>query len=376
MHCCLKTRAVDIDSKKHFASVSTLTTVTLFAALTATLVACGGGESIQFPEPQASGPEAAQQRKATAAQAIELTQSLRQAVTQAVASGQKLTDVKDTVNAKAVTLPRGGTITEVRLEYGGAIVADVTLPTSQSAPATSVGTGSNPSGASASSAASLVDTGLPSAAGARGQLVWVAYPVAQGLVRWYCFGNFPTASQDTDGACLYPGESARGVTWGTQGDAPAGRFPTYDAKLNLSYVGCDIATPPSLHTGFTPGGCGAEKGDWPVFQKLPLLCVLIDGRPLPVGWTLRTSFPLFLRGEMAVTAPVYGIQLLGNAPGNALCSQQFGAGWEIANQFTGNTGGFIGNGRTPTDTRFWVVTRWTTQANPWCATLTGLPCFQ
>jgi hypothetical protein len=236
MRCCLKTGVVNIDAKKRFFSASTLTTVTLFTTLTATLVACGGGASIQFPEPQAASPDAAQQRKATAAQAIELTQSLRQAVTQAVASGQKLTDVKDTVSAKAVMLPSGGTITEVRVEYGGAIVADVTLPTAQSAPATSVGTSSNPSGASASSSASLVEAASPSAAGGRGQLVWVAYPVAPGVVRWYCFGSFPTASQDTDGACLFPGESARGVTWGTQGDAPAGRFPAYDAKLNLSYV--------------------------------------------------------------------------------------------------------------------------------------------
>lgn len=376
MRCCLKTVVVDIDAKKRFLSVSTLTTVTLFAALTATLMACGGGESIQFPEPLAASPDAAQQRKATAAQAIELTQSLRQAVTQAVASGQKLTDVKDTVSAKAVMLPSGGTITEVRVEYGGAIVADVTLPTAQSASAISADASSNLGGAPRSSSATLVETASPSAAGGRGQLVWVAYPVAPGVVRWYCFGSFPTASQDTDGACLYPGDSARGVTWGTQGDAPAGRFPAYDAKLNLSYVGCDIATPASLHTGFTPGGCGTEKGDWPVFQKLPLLCVLVDKRPLPVGWTLRTGFAWFLQGEMAVTAPVYGIQLLGNAPANALCSQQFGPGWEIANQFMGNTGGFIANGRTPTDTRFWVVTRWTTQANPWCAALTGLPCFQ
>jgi hypothetical protein len=340
------------------------------ALLAAALAACGGGgDSIQFPEPQAVVTEAAQQRKATAVQAIEVTQSLRQAVTQAVASGQPLTNVQTTVNAQAIVLPSGGSITEVRVEYGGTIVAEVNLPAVPSA----APTGPAPtSGPLVTPPAGTIESALPPATAGRGQLVWVAYPVAEGVVRWYCFGSYASAAKDTDGACLYPGDSARGMTWATANSVNDPALPPYNAQHNVSYVNCNVTTPPTLGRSGGPKMCNPYDGDWHVLRKLPLLCVRIDNRDPPAGWN-QLGGGAFVRGEVAVTPPIYGIQLLGQVPGDALCAQQFGAGWTMASFHDGFGWGFFGVGRTPTDTRFWVRIR-DQQSNPWCATLTGLPC--
>jgi predicted small lipoprotein YifL len=341
------------------------------ALLLATLTACGGGgDSIQFPELQAASPEAAQQRKATATQAIEVTQSLRQAVTQAVASGQKLANVQETVNAQGIALPGGGSITEVRVEYGGTIVAEVNLPALPLTPATGPAPTSGPL---VTPPAGTIESALPPTAAGRGQLVWVAYPVAEGVVRWYCFGSYASVAKDTDGACLYPGDSARGMTWGTANGPIAAGLPPYDAKFNMSYVDCNVTTPPTLGRNGGPKMCNPYEGDWHVLRKLPLLCVRLDGRGPPTGWLPAVGRSSLLRGEMAVTPPVYGIQLLGKVPGDAICSQQFGKDWTMANFHDAGGWGFWGAGRTPIDTRFWVRIR-DTRANAWCGTLTGLPC--
>jgi hypothetical protein len=363
-----------------------LAATTLLSAITAALVACGGGgNGIQFPEPQAASPDAAQQRKATAMQAIEVTQSLRQAVTQAVVSGQPLTTVQTavqtTVDAQTMALPSGGSITEVRVEYGGTIVAEVNLPALPPAPAstepvpTPVGTNPPPvSGPQVTPPAGTIETALAPNIAGRGQLVWVAYQAAEGVVRWYCFGSYASVAKDTDGACLYPGDSARGMTWGTgNGPATARDSPPYDAAFNLSYVSCDVITPPTLGRIGKFKACDPTYGDWHVLRKLPLLCVRIDNRDPPVGWIRPIGTRSFVGGEMAVTPPVYGIQLLGRVPANALCQQQFGTGWRMASFNDGGGFAFWGVGRTPIDQRFWVLIGGNS-GNPWCATLTGLPC--
>jgi hypothetical protein len=350
--------------------------------MTATLAACGGGDSIQFPEPQAASPEAAQQRKATATQAIEVTQSLRQAVTQAVASGQKLVNIQETVNAQGIALPGGGAITEVRVEYGGTIVAEVKLPFVPEAPlpipqATSTpqpnpGDPVLPAPQVPGILNPLIESALPPSPAGRGQLVWVAYPVAEGVVRWYCFGSYASVAKDTDGACLYPGDSARGMTWATADGSGASGLPPYDRTYDMSYVDCNVTTPPTLGRDRGPNMCNPYQGDWHVLRKLPLLCVRLGNRLPPIGWK-PPGGRVFIVGDVAVTPPVYGIQLLGQVPGDAICYQQFGKGWTMANFHDAGGWGFWGVGRTPTDTRFWVRIR-DQQANPWCATLTGLPC--
>jgi hypothetical protein len=362
-----------------------LTAVTLLAA---TLAACGGGDSIQFPEPQAASLDAAHQRKATAAQAIEVTQSLRQAVTQAVAAGQTLTSVQTTVNAQAVALPGGGSITEVRLEYGGTIVADVNLPELPAAPATGAAPTSGPL---VTPSAGVIESALSPATAGRGQLIWVAYPVSEGVVRWYCFGSYSSVAQDTDNACLYPGDSARGMTWGTLVDKSSEPFtqdptkinrygldPEWALKFNISNVSCFAKTPPTLGKGTARDICDYQNGDWHVLRKLPLLCVKQSRLPPPTDFYSHSNGVPFFNADAAVTPPVYGVQLLGFIPGDALCKDQFGDGWKMADEHALGSEvpqNFAVRGQTPTDTRFWVAKSYgLIQPNPWCVTLTGLSC--
>ncbi len=340
------------------------------AVLLATqLVACGGGGSgIDFPAQNAAPAQATDQRKATAVQATEATQPLRQLVAQAVAQGLPLATVHSnpaiTVPAGTITLPSGGSITAVRLEYGGTIVADISLP-DLPAPAPAASAASAPA---PTPPPQLIETAKPPSTPGRAQLVWVAYPAAAGVVRWYCFGTYAGVEKDTDGACLYPGDNARGMTWATGNGAG---LPAYDTRFNISMVECNVTTPPTKGRDGGPQACDPYQGDWHVLRKLPLLCVKKTGAAAPLGW-VATVRP-FVGGEIALTPPVYGIQLLGVVPGNALCAEQFGAGWTMAAFHDGGGWGFFGLGRIATDTRYWVRIR-DQSSNPWCATLTGLPC--
>ena len=296
-----------------------------------TLAGCGGG-GIAFPEgqPVAASPEA--KRKAIAAQATELTAPLRQAINDALAQGRKLTDVHNDLVAQPLPASSGGEITAVRVEYGGAIVADVSVPASS-------GTSVN------------------------GQLIWVAYSPGDGLVRWYCFASYASANEDTGGACFYPGDGARGRTW-------TARIFSNDAVNKLSLFGCiEVFGPHSCFFGIGPGATS------PVLQKLPLLCVNPAGVNRPEVSALEG---LDFVGNADITPEVYGVQLLGHAPGDALCRQRFGDGWTMANTrvlfpYFADFGEAFGFMKTPLDGRFWVRDDWS-NSNPWCATLTGLPC--
>jgi hypothetical protein len=336
----------------------------LIAAAAALLAACGGG-GVGIPE-DTSRSDAAATRQQAAAQATDTTAPLRQAVAQAVAAGQPLTQVQNNFGDPPVPLPGGGAVTAVRVEYGGVVVAEVALPPAAPASAASgPGTPSTTSG--------LPPTSLPPDTPGRGTLIWVAYPAAPGVVRWYCFGSYASAPQDTAGACLYPGDAARGMSWGTgNGPAAAGLTP-YDAQYDVSLLECNVVTPPTAGRSGAPDACDPYIGDWHVLRKLPLLCVRKAGQPAPTGWTPQPNGRRYVGGPVAVTPPVWGVQLLGTAPGDSLCEQQFGIGWTMAAFHDGGGWGFYASGRTPTDTRMWV--RISDQAaNPWCATLTGLPC--
>ena len=346
----------------------------------ALLAGCGGGGSgIDFPAQTATPAQAADQRKATAAQATEATQPLRQLVAQAVSQGVPLATVQNspalTVPAGTITLPSGGSITAVRLEYGGTIVADIALPDLPApAPAPAASAASAPAPTNIPPPPppppppQLIETAKPPSTAGRAQLIWVAYPVAAGVVRWYCFGSYAGVEKDTDGACLYPGDNARGMTWAT---ASGPNLPAYNEKYNVSLTDCNATSPPTKGRADGPLVCDPYNGDWHVLRKLPVLCVNKVRRPPTPGW-LYYLRP-YIGGDAALTAPVYGVQLLGVVPGNALCAEQFGAGWTMAAFHDAGGWGFYATGRLATDTRYWV--RISDQAaNPWCATLTGLPC--
>jgi predicted small lipoprotein YifL len=331
------------------------------AALLAALAACGGGGGVDFPDENAAPPTPDAQRQDAAKRATALTETLRQSVAQAVAAGQPLTTVQGNFAAQPVRLPGGGAITDVRVEYGGAIVVDVALPP------TTAGTREPPQGVDG-------EPWNPPATAGKGQMVWVAYPAAPGIVRWYCFGSYAQVAADTNGTCLYPGDTARAMTWATANGPAEAALTPYDATHNISMVECNVQTPPTLGRTDAPNACNPYSGDWHVLRKLPLLCVRKTGMAAPEGWNPPVRAREFVGGDIAVTAPVYGVQLLGKAPGDTLCQQQFGEGWTMAAFHDGGGWGFYGVGRTPTDTRFWVRIR-DASSNPWCSTLTGLPCL-
>jgi hypothetical protein len=343
---------------------------------TAVLVAaCGGGGSgIDFPAQTTTPAQATEQRKATAALATEATQPLRQLVAQAVAQGMPLATVQSSptvaVPAGAITLPSGGSITALRVEYGGTIVADITLADLPAPPAPAASAASAPAFATKPTPPPLlIATATPPSTPGRAQLVWVAYPAAPGVLRWYCFGSYAGVEADTAGACLYPGDSARGMTWAS----PAGPgLPAYDERYNMSMAECNVLTPPTKGRDGAPQACDPYTGDWHVLRKLPLLCVKKTGAAAPAGWV--PNLRPFVGGEVALTQPVYGVQLLGVVPGNALCASEFGAGWTMAAFHDGGGWGFFGLGKLATNTRYWVRIR-DQSSNPWCATLTGLPCL-
>jgi hypothetical protein len=334
----------------------------LAATMVASTLAACGGASVGIPD-DAGAPLVADQRQQAAALATDATAPLRQAINQAVANGESLARVQNNFGAEPVRLPGGSAVTAVRVEYGGTIVADVTLAEPVPAPA--------PAASAPAPAAGGV--AQPPDTPGRGQLIWVAYPAAAGVVRWYCFGSYASVAKDTGGACLYPGDAARGMTWGTaSGPAAAGLTP-YDATYDISMLECNVTTPPTSGRSGAPNACNPYDGDWHVLRKLPLLCVQKAGLPPPTGWRPVPQVRGFVGGAVAVTPPVYGVQLLGAAAGNSLCTQELGTGWTMAAFHDAGGWGFYGIGRTPTDTRMWTRIR-DTSANPWCATFTGLPC--
>lgn len=116
----------------------------------------------------------------------------------------------------------------------------------------------------------------------------------------------------------------------------------------------------------------AYAGDATVDQYLPLLCLLVDGRPAPGG----ISFDFYSgwsRGAVQATAAVRGAALTSQQQGDALCAEAFGAGWRLAEFHDGRYGadfsatggwGYWAAGQLTPGTRFWVAIA-DQPANPW-----------
>jgi hypothetical protein len=340
----------------------------------AVLAACGGG-GVDYPAPSNPNnpnnpPPSAdppQQRAAATAAAIAKAQPLMNAISAAVGAGQKLTEVDRIAQLSALATP-GGEISEVKVEHGGTIVMTLRI------------LGQRPPPAWVQNAAP--STALPPDLGAdRGQLFWTPYLAAPGVLRWYCFGSYEGVDADTGGACLFPQWYARGVSWGTIQD---NSIPILQAPYNVSWVDCAANSPSTLQQSPSGlGGCDPYNGDTHVFRKLPLLCLRKDPSiGAPAGWPVGEPLPdKLISAQAALTQAVLGLQLLGRAPGDALCSQTFGHGWTMAGfedsgqpDFSFYTGaGMYVQGRVSNQTRYWVRNS-IGFSNPWCFALTGLPC--
>lgn len=159
---------------------------------------------------------------------------------------------------------------------------------------------------------------------------------------------------------------AKGMTWGKR---------YRDDVLGIEMVGCWDGR---------NVGCDAYRGDTECGASLPLLCVKIDGRPRPpyrVRYPAKDDEPYYggwLGGEMAITPPVRGVDLVSLDAANGFCRERFGEGWRMAEHHDGRYQGgmdslhlfggewdhasagnggwnFYAAGSVPEGTRFWVT---------------------
>ncbi len=327
-------------------------------ALLTVLVACGGG-GVQFPVDIGivDNQQAAQKAIAKAAPVLD-------GIAVAYSQSGVLPATNEQAKLPAPDSFADGALRSVQVNNGGAVVASVTrLATAPSA----------------SKAADPIDHPgkTPLITNGVYKLIWVAYPAAPGIIRWYCFGDYPEVEADTQGVCKFPtglnGGLAKGTTWGTYGPGlvsiHGGTTPD-PATTGAVTVSCNVTNPPT-HTdrGSALNMCDPYLGDWHVLRRLPLLCVKPGAEPPP-----PVAVPGWTGGSVAVTRPVYGVQLIGLAAADNLCQQEHGEGWRMASHHD-NPGGwlFTAKGNTPTDTRFWVLIR-NNQANAWCGLGTGFDC--
>lgn len=126
-----------------------------------------------------------------------------------------------------------------------------------------------------------------------------------------------------------------------------------------------------VHVG-ADAGSNAYAGDTTIDQFLPILCVVVDGRPAP------TSIPFdfnngWLRGEARLTPSIAATVLTSQQDGDAICADTFGDGWRLAEFHDGRYGAnfaqaggwtFWAAGSLPAGTRFWAAIN-DQPANPW-----------
>ncbi|MEV5508080.1 flagellar hook-length control protein [Streptomyces orinoci] len=145
-----------------------------------------------------------------------------------------------------------------------------------------------------------------------------------------------------------PGTHA-GLTWGKMADGPDGTVQVGTGNSGNPY-----------------------QGDTPASAVLPVLCLNVDGSPVPDGIT-PGFYAGWAQGTVAASRPVRGSRLNSLTAANSVCQAQFGAGWRIAEFHDGHfgpdlasTGGwsFWAYGDLPAGTRMWTYIN-DQRANPW-----------
>jgi hypothetical protein len=105
----------------------------------------------------------------------------------------------------------------------------------------------------------------------------------------------------------------------------------------------------------------AYRGDTPCERTLPVLCLQPAGLPVPPG--LNPTFDRgWTGGNLRLSAAVRGSSLTSRAAADAVCANQFGAGWRMGEFHDGGGGwGWWANGDPQ---RMWVAIN-DQPANPW-----------
>ncbi len=148
------------------------------------------------------------------------------------------------------------------------------------------------------------------------------------------------------GASLFPqslsaDESAgKGLTWVKH---------RHSQELRIDYVGC--------------GGCNAYQGDTSCREARPILCLKVDHSPRPPYEITGEDHAMpkeyyqgWAAGTIALTASVIGMTLESRGYADAICREQLGDGYRMAEFHDGNGGwNFWAFGNVPSDSRFWVA---------------------
>ncbi|MBC2876379.1 MULTISPECIES: hypothetical protein [Streptomyces] len=146
-----------------------------------------------------------------------------------------------------------------------------------------------------------------------------------------------------------PDSNGKAMTWTLLADGPSGTVQVGGGPLSNPY-----------------------QGDTATTTALPLLCLKVDGRPVPAGIT-PGFYAGWARGTVAATAPIRGSRLSSRAVADGVCANNFGAGWRMAEFHDGRYGtnlessggwSFWADGDVPAGTRFWTAIN-DQPANPW-----------
>ncbi len=118
---------------------------------------------------------------------------------------------------------------------------------------------------------------------------------------------------------------------------------------------------------------GAYRGDTSCREHLPVLCLHKAQLPVPASvvpdaFSAQTGGAFYdgwTGGHLKLSAKTPGTALTSRAAADALCSNQHGAGYRMAEFHDGGGGwGFMGVGPLPNDAVFWVAIS-DQPANPW-----------
>jgi len=104
------------------------------------------------------------------------------------------------------------------------------------------------------------------------------------------------------------------------------------------------------------GSCNPYSGDTSCERALPILCVRKDESAAPQSGFPYDFYNGWVAGHLAATAPVVGASLHGVEEADALCREQLGEGFRMAEHHDAGGGwGFVGwDDGLPAGTRLWT----------------------
>jgi hypothetical protein len=109
-----------------------------------------------------------------------------------------------------------------------------------------------------------------------------------------------------------------------------------DIKDELTLVGSDASS-----ANATDGTTNPYAGDTSIKEQLPMLCLNVDGSPVPAGITTN-FYQGWVEGKLQLTVPMTGTLLNSQDTADQICATAFGRGWRMAEFHDGKSNGVAG----------------------------------